>query len=158
MCVPCAAPAFELLPLLGWIILGVLVAVGMIVMYLCRALPYIGLALGLVVLAAWRFLTGAVLSKGWRTSDEEWWDTFGPERGPRVTRPVKAVARLALVGALVGYFLNPWAVVIAAGSLSLVGSGLAVYGRRDKIRAAITRAPTAEVAGPIRVKARIGRE
>lgn len=151
MCVPCAAAAPELLPIL----LFILFVIGLIVLTLCRALPYVGMALVAVVAAVYRFVTGAVLGKPLGRSDDEHW--AASPRGPRVTRPVKAVARLALVGALVGYFLNPWAVVIACGTLSVAASGLTIYGRRSQIRAAITRAPAPELNAPIRVKARIGR-
>lgn len=132
MCVPCAAP---LLPEIGTILLIILAIIAGLVVGLWRAIPYVGMTIAGLSIAAWRWVTGAALGKPVGRTDNEHWDTEVRQGrpGPRFTRPVRATARMSLVAIGIGLLWNPLAVALIAGSLSVTVSGLALYGRRDRI-------------------------
>lgn len=159
MCVPCAAPA---LPALGTILLIILFIVGSLAVGLWRALPVVGVTLAGIGIALHRFFSGAVLGKPLHMTDEDYWDMARRKghRGPRVTRPVRAVSRVALSAVAVGLLTNWVVTVLIVGTLVALTGGAAGYTRRDTIKAKLTRraltgAPS-ETLEPIRVKAKIG--
>lgn len=135
MCVPCVAAVPGLGEILLFVLLVLLVTVGLCFKYVVQALPYIGLAVAAVSVALYRWFSGAVLRKDFREADADYWDrvTRYGQRGPRFTRSVRATSRLALVGLAVGGLTNWLATVIVVSALSLTVSGLAAYGRRDRI-------------------------
>lgn len=132
MCVPCAAPAMPVLVTILLIALAVIAGLGF---GAWKMLPWVGVTFAVIVTALYRWFSGAVLAKDFQRRDDDHWDTRirKGQRGPVVTRAVRATSRLALTGILVGLFVNPLATAIVCGTLSVTVSGLALYGRRDRI-------------------------
>lgn len=135
MCVPCAAAAPELLPFIGYVLLILLAIVAGLVVGLWRVIPYVSMAVAAVSIALYRWFSGAVLAKETMQEDDVYWETEIRQGrpGPRITRPVRATARLALTGIAVGLLINPLLTALLCGTLSVVVSGGALYGRRDRV-------------------------
>jgi hypothetical protein len=131
MCVPCAAA----LPGLGEVLLFLLVVLGVLCWKAAKALPYVGIGLAVVAVALYRWLSGAVLSKPLRRTDDEHWDTAirQGQRRPRFTRSVRAAGRILVTALIVGGLWNWVITALVAGSLSLTVSGVALYRRRDRV-------------------------
>lgn len=135
MCVPCAFAVPGLGEILLFVLIGLIVAVGVCFKWVVQAVPYVMLGAAAVVLALYRWCSGAVLSKPVNTSDDDHWGTVTRQghRGPRFTRAVRATFRLTLMGLGIGLMVNWLATALVVGTLSVVVSGGALYGRRDRI-------------------------